>query len=120
MKRRMTAVLVCAVMLTGCVPVQPLEDPPDRPDVMSVGADGRAFQDGGDLVMALSSEPDRLDPTTSSSLYTRYVMQTMCEKLYDIDADGEITPMLATAMPEVSDDGLTVRIPVREMRPLTT
>lgn len=112
--KRLLSVLACTALLAGCVPVQPLADPPDRPDVFSVDADGREFVRGGDLVMALSSEPDVLDPTKSSSLYTRYVMQTMCEKLYDIDENGEIVPMLATDMPEVSDDGLTVRIPVRD------
>lgn len=114
MLRRILTLLAAAVLLAGCVPVQPLADPPERPDVFSVDAEGRSFAEGGNLVMALSSEPDVLDPTISSSLYTRYVMQTMCEKLYDIDENGEITPMLATALPEVSADGLTVRIPVRQ------
>lgn len=113
-KKRITAVLASIVLLAGCVPVQPLGEPPERPDVKSVDADAGEFEDGGDLVMALSSEPDRLDPTTSSSLYTRYVMQTMCQKLYDIDANGEITPMLATALPKISEDGKTVRIPVKD------
>lgn len=114
MKKRITAVLASVVLLAGCVPVQPLGEPPERPDVKSVDADAGAFEEGGDLVMALSSEPDRLDPTTSSSLYTRYVMQTMCQKLYDIDANGEITPMLATSLPKISEDGKTVRIPVKD------
>ncbi len=113
-KRRTMTVLACTALLTGCVPIQPLAEPPERPDVFSADADGRAFEDGGNLVMALSSEPDRLDPTTSSSLYTRYVMQTVCEKLYDIDEQGEIVPMLATELPEVSNGGRTVRIPVRD------
>ncbi|TSI12401.1 ABC transporter substrate-binding protein [Brevibacterium aurantiacum] len=113
-KKRITAVLASVVLLAGCTPVQPLGEPPERPDVKSVHADAGAFEEGGDLVMALSSEPDRLDPTTSSSLYTRYVMQTMCQKLYDIDANGEITPMLATSLPDVSKDGKTVRIPVKD------
>lgn len=113
-KKRIMAVLASVVLLAGCVPVQPLEDPPERVDVKSVSGEGKTFEDGGDLVMALSSEPDRLDPTTSSSLYTRYVMQTMCQKLYDIDANGEITPMLATAMPSISKDGKTVRISVKD------
>ena len=113
-KRRILAVLTSVALLAGCVPVQTLAQPPDRRDVKSVEADPSAFEDGGNLVMALSSEPDRLDPTTSSSLYTRYVMQTMCQKLYDIDENGEITPMLATKLPEISDDGKTVRIPVRD------
>lgn len=113
-KKRIMAVLASVVLLGGCTPVQPLGEPPERPDVKSVDADDGAFEEGGDLVMALSSEPDRLDPTTSSSLYTRYVMQTMCQKLYDIDANGEITPMLATSLPDVSTDGKTVRIPVKD------
>ncbi len=113
-KIRMVAALAGAVLLVGCVPVQPLEDPPDRTDVKSVGAESGDFREGGDLIMALSSEPDRLDPTTSSSLYTRYVMQTMCQKLYDIDENGEITPMLATELPAISKDGKTVRIPLKD------
>jgi peptide/nickel transport system substrate-binding protein len=105
-------------VLTGCQAVQngdgsaPASAAPD--DVTDVPLDDKAVVEGGDLVMALSAEPDKLDPTTSSSLYTRYVMQTMCEKLYDIDAQGELEPMLATELPTVSDDGLTVTIPLRE------
>jgi peptide/nickel transport system substrate-binding protein len=102
-----------AIALAACIPVQPVVPAPPRPDVPGVAFDGRPARQGGDLVMALSSEPDRLDPTTSSSLYTRYVMNTMCEKLYDIDAEGDLVPQLATALPSVSPDGLTVTIPVR-------
>lgn len=102
-----------ALVLTACTPIQALEPAPERRDVTSVPLDGRNIVDGGDLVMALSAEPDRLDPTTSSSLYTRYVMQTMCQKLYDIDADGAVVPQLATQLPEVSADGLTVDINLR-------
>lgn len=114
--RRAAAVAVGAVLtvaLAGCIPVQPVQPAPPRPDVPGVGFDGRPVREGGDLVMALSAEPDRLDPTTSSSLYTRYVMNAVCEKLYDIDAAGDLVPQLATALPTVSPDGLTVTIPVR-------
>jgi peptide/nickel transport system substrate-binding protein len=113
----LTAGLACAVVLTvgttACLPIQPLQSPPPRTDVLSAPIGDQKIVEGGNLVMALSAEPDRLDPTTSSSLYTRYVMQTMCQKLYDIDADGELVPQLATAMPVISPDGLTVTIPVR-------
>jgi peptide/nickel transport system substrate-binding protein len=104
---------VLAIALAGCIPVQPVVPAPPRPDVPGVAFDGRPVRAGGDLVMALSAEPDRLDPTTSSSLYTRYVMNAMCEKLYDIDAAGGLVPQLATALPTISPDGLAVTIPVR-------
>jgi peptide/nickel transport system substrate-binding protein len=103
-----------AFSVTACQQVQTVDDSPQGADVTSAPIGDQTVVEGGDLVMALSAEPDRLDPTTSSSLYTRYVMQTMCEKLYDINADGEIVPMLATELPDVSADGLTVTIPVRE------
>ena len=108
------AVLGLALSVTACQQVQTVDDSPQGDDVVSAPIGDQTIVEGGDLVMALSAEPDRLDPTTSSSLYTRYVMQTMCEKLYDIDSAGEIVPMLAAELPEVSDDGLTVTIPVRE------
>ncbi|KNC19787.1 ABC transporter substrate-binding protein [Arthrobacter sp. RIT-PI-e] len=111
----LAASAVALAALTACQPIQPLAAAPEREDVTSVPLGDSDPQEGGDLVMALSAEPDRLDPTTSSSLYTRYVMQTMCQKLYDIDidADGELVPQLATELPEISDDGLTVTIPLR-------
>lgn len=108
------AALGLALAVTGCQQVQTATTSDgDRDDVATAPLDDRTIIEGGDLVMALSAEPDRLDPTTSSSLYTRYVMETMCQKLYDIDDEGAIVPMLATELPEVSDDGLTVTIPVR-------
>jgi peptide/nickel transport system substrate-binding protein len=69
---------------------------------------------GGALVMALSAEPDQLDPTLSRSLYSRYVFASMCEKLYDVDQQSKIVPQLATALPTVTDGGKTVTIPVRD------
>ena len=68
---------------------------------------------GGTLVMALSSEPDALDPTTSRSLYSRYVFNAMCEKLYDVNQDTKVVPQLASALPNLSSDGKTVTIPLR-------
>ncbi|MFC7403504.1 ABC transporter substrate-binding protein [Georgenia alba] len=103
-----------ALLTVACRPIQPIEPPPERQDVTGELIEGRAVQEGGDLVMALSSEPDGLDPTTSSSLYTRYVMSSICEKLYDIDPAGEIVPQLAAEMPTFSDGGRTVTIPLRE------
>ncbi|SDI19241.1 peptide/nickel transport system substrate-binding protein [Arthrobacter subterraneus] len=107
-------VMALGLAVSACQAPQTTAEAPQGDDVVSAPIGDKTIVEGGDLVMALSAEPDRLDPTTSSSLYTRYVMQTMCQKLYDIDANGEIIPQLATELPEVSEDGLTVRIPVRD------
>jgi peptide/nickel transport system substrate-binding protein len=104
--------LVTAV-LTACVPIQHAAGNVAHVDDFGGPVGTQRVQQGGELVMGLSAEPDRLDPTTSSSLYTRYVLSTICEKLYDINAGGDLVPQLATAMPTISPDGLTVTIPVR-------
>jgi peptide/nickel transport system substrate-binding protein len=105
--------IVAAATLAGCVPIQAVTPAGERTDVYGTPIDGSKVQPGGELVMGLSAEPDRLDPTTSSSLYTRYVMSTICEKLYDLDASGKVVPQLATTLPAISADGRTVTIPVR-------
>jgi len=109
------AALGIVLVATGCQQVQTADTAAtsSREDISTAPIGDATIVEGGDLVMALSAEPDRLDPTTSSSLYTRYVMETMCQKLYDIDAEGAIVPMLATELPDVSEDGLTVTFPVR-------
>jgi len=111
---RLVAFTALLLALSACYAVQRPGVPPQRPDRPSDAIGDRETRTGGDLVMGLSAEPDRLDPTTSSSLYTRYVMNSICEKLYDIDSAGTLVPQLATALPEVSADGLTVTIPVRD------
>lgn len=108
------AVLAPALALSSCYAVQDPTTGAEHTTDVGTPVGDTAVREGGDLVMGLSAEPDVLDPTRSSSLYTRYVMASMCEKLYDIDADGELVPQLATALPDVSDDGLTVTIPVRD------
>ena len=83
-------------------------------DYFGVPAQADQVKTGGALVMALSAEPDKLDPTLSRSLYSRYVFNAMCQKLYDVDSSAKIVPQLATALPTVTDGGKTVTIPVRE------
>lgn len=65
-----------------------------------------APKEGGTLNIALSSDAPKLDPALSSSVYDRYVFQSLFDKLVDIDKDGKVVPMLAEKI-DVSDDGLT-------------
>jgi peptide/nickel transport system substrate-binding protein len=65
------------------------------------------------LVIALNQDPDLLDPTLARTYVGRIIFQHMCEKLYDIDANLNISPQLAAAMPAVSDGGKTITIKLR-------
>jgi peptide/nickel transport system substrate-binding protein len=117
-----TAVAVIALALAGtaCSSVQPAADQSKNQttsqdqDVFGEPADAAQVKDGGTLTVALSADPDKLDPTLSRSLYSRYVFHTMCEKLYDLGPDAKIVPQLATALPTISSDGLSLTIPLRQ------
>ncbi|GAA5075974.1 ABC transporter substrate-binding protein [Nocardia iowensis] len=110
---RMAVLGVVAAVLAACAPTQHPTPPATHVDDYGTPVGTQPVREGGDLVMGLSNDPDKLDPTTSSSLYMRYVMSTVCEKLYDNDSSGNLVPQLATALPDISPDGLTVTIPVR-------
>jgi ABC-type transport system substrate-binding protein len=108
--------LVCA--FTACSPVSPDAGSDDQPaqsqDSFGAPANPDEVKKGGKLTVALSAEPDRLDPSLSRSLYSRYVFQAICEKLYDVDEKAQVVPQLATALPTVSPDGRSVTIPLRQ------
>jgi peptide/nickel transport system substrate-binding protein len=74
-----------------------------------LGADRSSNQ----IVVALAEAPDALDPTTSSTFVSRIVYANMCEKLYDVDEHLAIVPQLASALPDISPDGLTYTIGLR-------
>ncbi|MBQ0904407.1 ABC transporter substrate-binding protein [Micromonospora sp. U21] len=111
--------VACAVV--ACSPVSNDGDGNQSGDNQSAGqdsfgtpADPAAVKQGGKLLIALSAEPDALDPTLSRSLYSRYVFQAMCQKLYDVNEQAQVVPQLATALPTTSSDGRTVTIPLRQ------
>lgn len=65
------------------------------------------------VTISLKEAPDTLDPTFAQTVGARYVFTEICEKLYDINADLTIVPQLASALPQLSSDGLTATIPLR-------
>jgi peptide/nickel transport system substrate-binding protein len=73
-----------------------------------------AQKEGGTLTVGLTAgEPDALDPTLARTFSGREVFLTFCEKLYDLNAKAQIVPQLASALPTISKDKLTVTIPLR-------
>jgi len=81
----------------------------------AVDLHGTAAQNGGTLVVGLTAgEPDALDPTLARTFSGREVFLTFCQKLYDLNAKAQIVPQLASALPTISKDKLTVTIPLRK------
>lgn len=67
----------------------------------------------GKLIMALESGFPSLDPLHVSNLAERQVALMVMDPLFDLGADGELVPVLATGF-EVLDEGHRYRISLRE------
>lgn len=71
-----------------------------------------AAQEKSILNITLQDDPDTLDPATNWSFVGRHVLQSLCDKLVDIDGQGQIVPMLAESW-EWSGDSKTLTLKVR-------
>ncbi len=67
----------------------------------------------GELVIGLQDDPDTLDPALNWSFVGRHVLQSLCDKLVDIDTEGRIVPMLAKSW-RFSDEGRTLTLALHD------
>jgi peptide/nickel transport system substrate-binding protein len=65
------------------------------------------------LRIALQDDPDALDPAVNWSFVGRHVLQSLCDKIVEIDTEARIVPMLAKDW-SWHDGGKTLRLVVRE------
>ncbi|WP_454856536.1 ABC transporter substrate-binding protein [Rhizobium binxianense] len=49
------------------------------------------------LKIGLQDDPDTLDPASNWSFVGRHVLQSLCDKIVDVDENSQIVPMLATS-----------------------
>lgn len=73
---------------------------------------------GGTIIGALLSEPVEIDPTRSQSHADVAIVTAIFDTLYRMDGKDpngalRIVPHVAKALPEVSENGLMARIPIR-------
>ncbi|WP_274626538.1 ABC transporter substrate-binding protein [Arvimicrobium flavum] len=68
----------------------------------------------GVLTVATIGEPPTLDAMQTPTDIVLTIDQHIFETLYTYDAQWKSVPLLAAAMPEISEDGLTYRIALRE------
>jgi peptide/nickel transport system substrate-binding protein len=79
---------------------------------LSIALPGIAFAQSANLAMV--GEPQSLDPMASSADLVGTIMQHVYEPLYTFDETWALQPMLAAAMPEISDGGKKYTIKLRE------
>lgn len=99
-RARAALALICVALLTaGCSET--------RDDVGSNGRDGKVFR------YSLADTPRSLDPVRAATVYQSQMILNLFDTLYEyrfLQRPYELTPALAAALPEVSDDGLVYTI----------
>ncbi|WP_199085359.1 ABC transporter substrate-binding protein [Bosea sp. ASV33] len=65
------------------------------------------------LKIGLQDDPDTLDPVSNWSFVGRHVLQSLCDKIVDIDETGKIIPMLAESW-EWSPDSTVLTLKLRK------
>lgn len=109
MRTTMAAVLVGFLLVTtGCG-----SSGSNAAGTTPAPAASTAIKEGGTLNIALSADAPKLDPSLSSSVYDRYVFQSLFDKLFDIDKAGKIVPVLVKEY-NVSADGKVYTFKLRE------
>lgn len=69
---------------------------------------------GSIINVAVIGEPDTLDPMISTKDIVTTITQHIFETLYAFDENWQPQPLIAASMPEITDDGKTYRIALRE------
>ena len=74
-----------------------------------------ASNDPGRITVGTTQKPRTLDPADAYELRSIALIRNLSDRLYTYDPGStEIKPQLATALPTVSADGLTYKIPLRQ------
>ncbi|WP_455542866.1 peptide ABC transporter substrate-binding protein, partial [Intestinibacter sp.] len=85
--------------------------------VLAIGVTGCGGSNGGDKTtvnVAIGGDAVFLDPAIVDDSITNNILCQTTDGLYKLDKDGNLIPNLATDLPEVSEDGLTYTIKMKE------
>ncbi|MBN3896396.1 MAG: peptide ABC transporter substrate-binding protein [Nostoc sp. NOS(2021)] len=98
---------LCLFLVVSCAP-RPQPSTPPSGSVNSPTGDGR-------ITIGTTAKPRTLDPADAYELGSIGLVFNMSDRLYTYESGStEIKPQLATALPKVSQDGLTYTIPLRQ------
>lgn len=137
MKKKLVSVLLVACMalsLTACGGNNKKDNAANNTNTEKTdGADDASGSDAGNagesneggsvtnsdtnvLYINLASEPKYLDPALSSTVDGGCLAVNTFAGLYTYDEEGKLIPDLATAMPEVSEDGTVYTVKIKESK----
>ncbi len=81
----------------------------------SLGPSGTVADQSQRITLGSTAKIRTIDPADAYELFPATLLYNMGERLYTYDLETtKLAPQLATALPQVSDDGLTYSIPLRQ------
>lgn len=105
----------CVALAVGCAqtPTSNSGSAGSSPTAGDSAAGGSAA--GGRVSMGTTLKARTLDPADAYEIFPLILLQNMGDRLYSYKpGTTELEPQLATALPTISEDGLTYTIPLRE------
>ena len=66
------------------------------------------------FIVASAGKITSLDPAQASTFHALQLISSLGDTLYRLDQDGELKPSLASDLPHLSNNGLTISIPLRK------
>ncbi|CAM3036633.1 ABC transporter substrate-binding protein [Paenibacillus sediminis] len=105
-KSLLITLLGTALLVTGCGGAN--QGASDKAGATSSATAGKKV-----INIGLKADPPSMDPNISTSLYDRQVYASLYDKLFDIDANGKIVPMLVNSY-EITPDGKTYTFKLKE------
>jgi ABC-type transport system substrate-binding protein len=103
--RRLECLLLLAAFLAACPAL------PEAP--LYQGAGQREPVRGGVLMAWEEARVSKLDPHMANDVISGVVISMLFDSLYTYDHELNLVPMLAAALPQISDDGRTLVVPLR-------
>lgn len=106
--------LLALLLVIGLVAVACGQDGPEpTPDEQTPGPAAAPVR-GGTLVVALTGEPAHLNPAITTAGEIHAASEILYNGLLALNAEGEPEPDLATALPEIEEDGAVYRFTLPE------
>ncbi len=66
------------------------------------------------IIIASAGKIESIDPAQANTLRTLQILSAIGDTLYKSNAEGKLYPSLAKELPKVSEDGLSIDIPIKE------
>ena len=104
------ALLILCTGVTGCGKKADQRGDNAAADSAAVASTPRS---GGTVIRRLDSECKTLNWVLYTTAYEKFILRHIYDPLIDYDQNGNLVPVLAAALPEVSDDHLRITLKLR-------